>query len=125
MSTGKAASQACHASVRGALASDINCRTDWLENGETKIVLEARDEIHLRTIKDYAAQSGIYLILIIDEGITEIPPLSITAAATYVVDRDDPNVKMAFGTLKTYKEPKPLTPPNRKWRWSEKLRAWV
>jgi peptidyl-tRNA hydrolase len=104
MSPGKLASQVAHAAVRSYVGSDPFQRDLWLASGEMKIVLEARDETHMRNIADYLAEHDIKVCTVIDEGRTEIPPLSITALAAPVLDKDDEKVKFAFETLKLYRE---------------------
>lgn len=102
MSPGKLAAQVAHGAVRGVDMTDDAVVNEWLATGETKIVLEARDEQHLRTAQEYIAERGITTYLVIDEGRTEVPPLSATVLATEVVEKEDPNVKMAFDTFVTY-----------------------
>lgn len=106
MSPGKLSAQVAHAAVRSYRMSNSFQRELWQDNGETKIVLEARDEAHIRNIVVYLAEHDIKVCTVIDEGRTEIPPLSITALAAPVLDKDDENVKFAFSTLKTYRETK-------------------
>lgn len=104
MSPGKMAAQVAHAAVRAYEQSNSGARAEWLATGETKIVLEARDEMHLRNIIDYLAEHQTMCVPIIDEGRTETPPLSITAAGVPILDKDDPSVKFLFSSFKLYKE---------------------
>jgi PTH2 family peptidyl-tRNA hydrolase len=110
MSPGKLAAQVAHASVNAVFSLTGVESADWhawQRSGHTKIVLEARDTEHLLLVERYLKDRGIPTVLIIDEGRTEIAPHSPTALATGVVDKTDENVQMAFGDLKTYKDPKP------------------
>lgn len=109
MSPGKMAAQVAHAAVRAYEETESHLRSPWLTSGETKLVLEARDEAHLRNIKDYLFEHGIDTVTIIDEGRTETPPLSITALGVPVLDKEA--VKFAFSSFKLYKEDKPVERP--------------
>ncbi len=103
MSPGKLSAQVAHGAVRSAMASGAIDTDKWLKTGETKIVLEARDEQHLRTAQEYIEKLGIKTFLVLDEGRTEIPPLSATVLASEVVDKSEEKVQQAFGTFKTYR----------------------
>lgn len=106
MSPGKLAAQVAHGAVRSALACDPALTSQWLAEGETKIVLEARDTEHLLLAERYIKNRGFNCYLVIDEGRTEIEPLSSTVLAVELVDKEDPYVQMTFETFKTYKPPK-------------------
>jgi PTH2 family peptidyl-tRNA hydrolase len=108
MSAGKLAAQVAHGAVRSAMHSGALDTDKWLKNGETKIVLEARDAGHLRNAQTYIESRGYKTFLVIDEGRTEVPPLSATVLAVELVDKADDHVKMTFETFKTYK-PEPST----------------
>jgi PTH2 family peptidyl-tRNA hydrolase len=117
MSGGKLAAQVAHASVNAILDDRYNgdpredpLFRDWMNSGHTKIVLEARDTEHLLMVERYVNERGVRTVLVIDEGRTEIAPHTPTALATYIVDKTDPMVEMAFGDLRTYKDPKPVPP---------------
>jgi PTH2 family peptidyl-tRNA hydrolase len=107
MSPGKLAAQVAHGAVRAFRFSDTispSTADYWLENGETKIVLEARDAEHLMLAREYIQKRGFRTFLVIDEGRTEVPALSATVLAVELVDKTDENVKSTFETFKTYKE---------------------
>jgi peptidyl-tRNA hydrolase len=123
MSTGKSAAQAGHASGEAYLLS--NPRTDdnadaalwdaWREGLHyAKYVMEARDTEHLCTIERYLNDRGFRTNLIIDEGHTEIPPLTPTALGVALVDKDDPHTKATFSSFKLYKDPQPPEPGPRR-----------
>jgi peptidyl-tRNA hydrolase, PTH2 family len=111
MSPGKLAAQVAHAAVNAYRLHVDECSlalsAEWLMTGHTKIVLEARDTEHLLMVERYLDERGIKTCLIIDEGRTEIAPHTPTALATVIVDKDDPNVQLAFSDLRTYRAPRP------------------
>lgn len=114
MSTGKAAAQSAHAAVEAYIKSQQNQRLgedgrvlleEWrLGLHYTKIVLEARDEAHLRNIERYLTDRWFDSALIIDEGRTEIEPMSVTALGVEIVDKDDPHTKATFEHFELYKD---------------------
>jgi peptidyl-tRNA hydrolase len=105
MSTGKAAAQAQHAAVEAYRLSDPKLLDHWYLGGHyTKLVMLAEDTEQMRTIQHYLEERGFLTKLIIDEGHTEIAPLSVTALGVEVVDRDEPHVAATFETFKLYKE---------------------
>lgn len=110
MSTGKAAAQAAHASVEGALTHYIETGNSdestelwyaWREGKHyAKVVLETDD---LFTAKEYLESRGFRVELIIDEGRTEFGgKLTPTAIGTMIVDKDDPHTRATFGEFDTY-----------------------
>jgi peptidyl-tRNA hydrolase, PTH2 family len=118
MSTGKAAAQAGHAAVEGYR---LSCGLDahqpqenrdarenaaarhWYRGGHyTKLVMEASDAEHLRSIRDYIEARGFKGALIIDEGHTEIEPFTPTALGVEIVDKDDPHAAATFGEFKLF-----------------------
>ena len=118
MSTGKSAAQAGHAAVEAALISNSNMTYEkaalwdaWREGGHyTKLVMEARDEQHLENIERYLIDRRFNTALIIDEGHTEVAPLTITALGVAVVDKDDPHTKATFSSFKLYRDDPPEPP---------------
>lgn len=105
MTPGKIAAQAMHAAVEAFRISDPAMLDAWYLGGHyCKLVMFAEDDVHLITIQKYIEERGFQTKLIIDEGRTEIRPLSITALGVEVVDRDDPHTAATFGTFKLYKE---------------------
>lgn len=79
MSPGKAAAQACHASIAAYEVSDIADIDEWKRNGVTKIVLGVHNEQALVKLYKLAVANELSCSLIADEGRTEISPGSITA----------------------------------------------
>jgi len=91
MSTGKAASQAAHAAAQSIANNDnMGDNIEWATAiHKTVIVLQARDEAHLRNIQDYLAQRTIKSQLVIDEGVNEIPSHTITALVTPIMEKNE------------------------------------
>jgi peptidyl-tRNA hydrolase len=105
MSAGKLAAQVAHAAVRAYIISTDNPEvTDWLQQGETKIVLECRDDMHLLAAQKYIEGRGYQTYLIVDEGRTEIDPHTPTALGVEIVDKADRDVAFTFSDFKTYKD---------------------
>jgi len=105
MSTGKASAQVAHAAVEAYRISDPDMLDEWMLGGHyTKLVMLAEDTEQMRTIQHYLQDRDFLTKLVIDEGHTEIAPLSVTALGVEVVDRDDPHVAATFETFKMYRE---------------------
>lgn len=110
MSVGKAAAQAAHAAVFAAAQSDESKQQLWrISPHKTIIVLEARDEEHLRSISTYIEQRGFTSNMIVDEGVNEIDPHTITALSTEILDKNEDQVSLTFSTFKLYKDLVKLT----------------
>jgi PTH2 family peptidyl-tRNA hydrolase len=130
MSPGKLAAQVAHAAVKGCMQQALvghQIYWRWNETGHTKIVLSVRDDAHMHWAHIYLAQHGFEGHLIIDEGRTEIDPLTPTALGFPILDKDDEKVQFAFSTFELYKEPKPeiiITAPPADFGISEKPRRW-
>lgn len=131
MSPGKMAAQAAHAAVEayrlstlrvgaaGGIESGRNIVRHWYKGGHyKKLVMEARDEAHIRTIREYLHERGFRTALIVDEGLTEIAPHQITAIGVELVDKDNPHVEATFSTFSLYRDGRP-----RKASWLRKLRG--
>lgn len=82
MSCGKAAAQACHASLT---ASEEARRTHpswwrtWMKEGQRKIVLKVSSEREILKKEREAKEAEVPSALISDMGLTELPPGTITA----------------------------------------------
>ncbi len=108
MSAPKLAAQVAHAAVEAFRISKPEMLDEWYKGGHyTKIVLEARDEEHLRNIREYLMTRGFNVVTIIDEGRTEINPHTLTALGVEVVNKDDEHTALTFSDFKTYRENKP------------------
>jgi len=82
MSCGKAAAQACHASVSAAEKTrkvNLSLWRDWMEEGQRKIILKVASEKEILEVKGKAEESRIPAALISDMGLTELPPGTVTA----------------------------------------------
>lgn len=109
MSPGKLAAQAAHASQQGLR---LNAKTEWgnpydssivnrwmLGGHYAKVVLEAQD---LVVAKAYLFDRGFPSSTIIDEGRTEVDPMTLTALGCPVLDKDNPHVRETFSTFRLY-----------------------
>ena len=94
MSVGKASSQVAHATflaLDNQRFSDIKndkIVKDWKKNGMCVIVLEVEDTEHLSNVAKYMDQWKIPNHLYIDEGLTEVKPMTPTSLATGVIPED-------------------------------------
>lgn len=114
MSVGKAASQVAHATfmaLEKQSEKTIHAWFDryeigknqieiWKDSGMCVIVLEAKNPEHLMQISKYFEQWNITHHLYIDEGYTEVLPMTATALATEILDDEDELIK---GMLKNFK----------------------
>lgn len=100
MSIGKAAAQAAHAAILVSGSID-----QWEKSmHRTIIILEARDERHIRAIEEYLDERGFNTHKVIDEGVNEIDPHTVTALSTEVLEKNEEDVVKAFSSFKLYKE---------------------
>lgn len=114
MSPGKLAAQAAHASVEGLRASaktewgnpwDSSIVNLWYRAGHyTKIVLEVESEQALLNAQQYIIARGFKCGLIIDEGRTEVDPLTLTAIGSEIVDKDWQHARDTFSVFKLYRD---------------------
>ena len=106
MTTGKAAAQTAHAVAMSMIGCDESLQQTWRSSPHrTVIVLEARDENHMRNIDAYIKERGDFgLSYVIDEGVNEIDEHTVTAIATKIIDKDDENTSLTFSTFKLYKD---------------------
>ncbi len=81
LSKGKAAVQAGHAAVAAAEEARKHCKEwwyKWLEEGQRKIAVKVKNEKELRALEEEAEELTLPHVLIIDRGLTEIPPGTVT-----------------------------------------------
>lgn len=103
MSTGKAAAQAVHAAAAGILITPAAWLNIWQNSPhKTVIILDARDESHLRNVSRYLADRGVESQAVIDEGVNETEPHTYTALATTVIDKADPHVEATMSSFQKY-----------------------
>lgn len=81
LSKGKAAVQAGHAAVSAAEEAR-KCRrewwNEWLFEGQRKIAVKVKSEKELLELQEQAENLDLPCALIVDRGLTEIPPNTIT-----------------------------------------------
>lgn len=81
LSKGKAAVQAGHAAVSAAEEARKHRREwweQWLFEGQRKIAVKVKAEKELVELEEQAKKLALPCALIIDRGLTEIPPNTIT-----------------------------------------------
>lgn len=106
MSAGKLGAQAAHAAVESYRLSDPKLIKRWYEARHyTKLVMQARDEQHLKTIERYLNERGFKTSPIIDEGMTEIDAHQWTALAVEIVDKEAGDTAAVFSTFELYRDP--------------------
>ncbi len=81
LSPGKMAAQVAHAAVNCALASKKK-KGDWFDSwygeGQKKVVVKAPSLGELYSLKMQAEDAGLITSLIVDAGLTELPPGTTT-----------------------------------------------
>ena len=101
MSKGKIASQVAHATFMALeKQKDKELIKKWRKKGMCVIVLQCKNTLDLLSIKIYLETANIIHSLCIDEGLTEIDPMTPTALATGVLTEKD---FWIFETLKLFK----------------------
>lgn len=81
MSKGKIAAQAGHAAVSAAEYARKNRPewwNPWLSEGQCKIAVKAKSEQEINELERKAKNAGLPVALIVDRGLTEIPPSTTT-----------------------------------------------
>jgi len=81
LSKGKAAVQAGHAAVSAAEEARKHRRewwNEWLFEGQRKIAVKVKSEKELLELQEQAENLDLPCALIVDRGLTEIPPNTIT-----------------------------------------------
>ncbi len=81
MSKGKIAAQAGHAAVSAAEEARKHCKEwwkAWIKEGQCKIAVKVESEKELLDLEKQANELALPCALIIDRGLTEIPPGTIT-----------------------------------------------
>lgn len=82
MSQGKLAAQVAHAAVSAterARKEKSEWHREWLNEGQKKVVLAAKNEKELKKLYAEALKNGLPCELIEDAGLTELPPGTLTA----------------------------------------------
>ena len=89
MRCGKKCVQVSHASMMGADLCDNSILVEnWKKEGMRKIVLKVRDLIHLNSLTKLTDESGIPHAVVIDLGLTQIEPNTITCVGYIPVNED-------------------------------------
>ena len=102
MSKGKVAAQAGHAAVSASEYARKNRPewwNPWIMEGQRKIAVKANSEDEILMLERKARNEGLPVAMIVDRGLTEIPPNTITClgigpAPTNKVDTVTGNLKL-------------------------------
>lgn len=86
LSRGKLAVQVAHASIIGYEKANKDVVRVWKEQGQKKIVLKVKNLEELMKVKEKAEVLGLPVGVVVDAGLTEIPPGTVTAI---VIGPDD------------------------------------
>jgi PTH2 family peptidyl-tRNA hydrolase len=81
MSKGKVAAQAGHAAVSAAEYARKNRPewwSPWIREGQCKIAVKVKSEQELLELERKARNAGLPAALIVDRGLTELPPETMT-----------------------------------------------
>lgn len=111
MSAGKIAAQVAQAVTGTLMATDPPKVVEWWRgpgHHHAVYVMEARDTEHIGYIERYLNDRGYTTYLMIDEGMTEIDPITPTVLGVEIVDKEDEDVAATFSIFKLYKEPRPV-----------------
>jgi len=71
--------QVAHAAILAMERADKRVVRDWKEEGQRKIVLKARSLQDIFRLREEAERAGVAAAIVIDAGLTEIPPGTVTA----------------------------------------------
>ncbi len=79
LSPGKAAVQLAHAAVTAYEHSSSSIKRRWFNEGQRKVALKVPTLKDLYELKSVAEARGLVTALIVDAGLTEVPPGTVTA----------------------------------------------
>jgi PTH2 family peptidyl-tRNA hydrolase len=79
LSKGKIAVQAAHASILSYESAPAKDRIAWMKSGQKKIVLRAKSITELYILKERARLAKIPSEIVVDAGLTQVPPETVTA----------------------------------------------
>lgn len=100
MSKGKMASQVAHATFMALDKENVHLINKWKNEGMCVIVLECEDTNHLLQIDKYLEQWKVVHHMYVDEGYTEVLPMTATALATGIMQESD---AWMFANFKLFK----------------------
>ena len=98
MGKGKVATQVAHASLSAYEKCEETVKKKWMKQGAKKIVVKVNSEKELLNIYQQAKKLSLPCSLIIDAGLTQIPPSTPTAVA--IGPADEEKVDRITGKLK-------------------------
>lgn len=95
LSKGKIAAQSGHAAVSAAEEARKHCKAwwkAWINEGQCKIAVKVKSEKEILELEKQAKSLALPCALIVDRGLTEVPPGTITClgigpAPSEVVDK--------------------------------------
>ena len=79
LSKGQTAVQASHAAILAFEKSSKSAKYTWMQGGQKKVALVVGGVKELFSLKDRAEKLGISSAVVVDAGLTEIPPGTVTA----------------------------------------------
>ena len=79
LSRGKLAVQVAHAAIIGYELAKRSVVEEWKRQGQKKIVLKVPNVQKLMEVKEKAERLGLPTGIVVDAGLTEIPPGTVTA----------------------------------------------
>ncbi len=102
LSKGKIAAQAGHAAVSAAQAAHNRHKSwwdAWLFEGQRKVAVKVKSEEELLELEEQANDFGLPNSLIVDRGLTEVPPGTVTClgigpAPAAIVDKVTGKLKL-------------------------------
>jgi peptidyl-tRNA hydrolase, PTH2 family len=98
MNKGKMASQCAHASISAFLKAREEDRQEWISGGMKKIVLKVSSEGDIESLFKSARKERLPAEIIVDAGLTQIEPGTVTALG--IGPADDDKVDRITGKLK-------------------------
>jgi PTH2 family peptidyl-tRNA hydrolase len=78
LSCGKLAVQVAHAAVLALERTDKSTASQWKAEGQKKVVLRVANIQGLFKLRDDADRAGLPCAIVVDAGLTEIPPGTVT-----------------------------------------------
>ncbi len=79
LSPGKVAVQLAHAAVTAFERSSSSAKSRWFNEGQRKVALKVPTLRDLYELKSVAEARGLVTALVVDAGLTEVPPGTVTA----------------------------------------------